>query len=229
MAPTLAPPQAPAALGHELAATVAALRGVTVVVRTRGAGVGAGVVWDARGLIITNAHVARGDELTVQFSDGRSAPARVVARDGQRDLAALELEPPGALAAAVLRAPPGLRVGELVIAVGHPHGHAGAMTVGIIQASDDGNGSEPRWVRADVRLAPGYSGGPLADVAGRVVGINTLIYGGLALAVPVAAVEAWLRAARHAPRRDRPRARGRRRAAGGANAARPGSPTRSQS
>jgi len=228
MAQTLAPPSAPAALGSELAATVAALRRVTVVVRTRGAGVGAGVVWHARGLVVTNAHVARGDDVTVQFSDGTIAPARVVVRDRQRDLAALELDPPGALAAAVLRAPPELRVGELVIALGHPGGHAGAVTVGIIHASDDGNGSEPRWVRADLRLAPGYSGGPLADVAGRVVGLNTLIYGGLALAVPVAAVEAWLRAERPAPRRARSRAPSGPKAAARRNGAEPGPPSRSQ-
>ena len=229
MAATLAPPHVPAALGRELAATVAALRQVTVLVRTRGAGAGAGVVWDARGLVITNAHVARGDEVTVRFSDGSSAPARVVARDRQRDLAALELDPPGPLAAAVLRVPPGLRVGDLVLAVGHPGGHAGAVTLGILHASDHANGSEPRWVRADVRLAPGYSGGPLADVAGRVVGINTLIYGGLALAVPVAAVETWLRAARQAPRRARPRAPSRGGVAGRGNGAAPGSPSRAPS
>ncbi len=229
MEETLAPASASAALGDEIPAIVAALRRVTVVVRTRGAGVGAGVVWDARGVVITNAHVARGDDVTVQFSDGGSASARVVARDRQRDLAALEFDPPADIAAAVLRAAPALRVGDLVIAVGHPDGRAGAITVGIIHASDDGNGSEPRWVRADVRLAPGYSGGPLADVAGRVVGINTLIYGGLALAVPVAAVAEWLRGERHASRRARPRAPSRRGAARRRTGADPGPPSRAQS
>jgi serine protease Do len=229
MPDTLAPPRAPAALAREMADTVAALRRVTVLVRSRGAGVGAGVVWDADGLVITNAHVARGDQVVVQFSDGTTAAARVVARDRQRDLAALELESPGALSAAVLRTEPSLRVGDLAIAVGHPGGQAAAVTVGIIHAGDGGTGREPRWVRADVRLAPGYSGGPLADAAGHVVGINTLIYGGLALAVPVAAVRAWLDASRRPTHAARARTGRRGKAASRRDGAGPGRSARSSS
>jgi serine protease Do len=78
--------------------------------------------------------------------------------------------------------------GELVIAAGHPHGIAGAVTAGIVHRCN------ARWVMADVRLAPGNSGGPLADATGHVVGINSMIARGLALAVPSAAVTAFLRA-----------------------------------
>jgi serine protease Do len=185
-------------LGQELGAVVDALRRVTVQVQTRGSGLGAGVLWDGAGLVVTNAHVARGERATIQLADGSIAPARVVARDRRRDLAALELDGLASTltVAEVLRQPPSPpppRVGDLVIAVGHPGGHTGAATLGIIHAVDGDHADRPpRWVRADVLLAPGFSGGPLADAAGRVIGINTMIQGGLALAVPAMAVERWL-------------------------------------
>ena len=117
-----------------------------------------------------------------------------MARDLKRDLAALEFEPGRAVLGAVVRDSPPLRVGELVIAIGHPGGLTGAATLGIIhRAESDREGRTPRWIRADVRLAPGFSGGPLADATGRLVGVNTMMQGSLALAVPAAAVEAWVR------------------------------------
>src|SRR5438034_749084 len=74
-----------------------------------------------------------------------------------------------------------------------------AATLGIVQATESAReGRAPRWIRADVRLAPGFSGGPLADATGRLVGVNTMMQGNLALAVPAAAVEAWVRRS-HAP------------------------------
>jgi serine protease Do len=78
-------------------------------------------------------------------------------------------------------------VGELVVAVGNPLGFVGALTTGVVHAPTR------RWVHADVRLAPGNSGGPLADARGRVIGINTMIAGGLALAVPSNSVTRFLR------------------------------------
>jgi serine protease Do len=186
-----------AGLAQELAAAVDQLRHITVQVRTRGAATGAGILWnggesEGRGLVITNAHVIRGDRATIELSDGTVAQARVVARDPKRDLATLELELGRAVADAVVRDSP-LRVGELVIAIGHPGGLVGAATLGIVHRTErEGEGRTPRWVRADVRLAPGFSGGPLADTAGRLVGVNTMMQGGLALAIPAAAVEAWV-------------------------------------
>ncbi|HEX4628862.1 MAG TPA: S1C family serine protease [Gemmatimonadales bacterium] len=186
-------PRTLAALGGELAATVDVLRRVTVQVRTRGPGIGAGVVWDGAGLVITNAHVARGDRATIEFWDGAVAEAPVIARDRERDLAALRFEGASSTGAAVLGDPRRLRVGDFVIAVGHPSGDVGAASVGVIHVLDTtANGAAPRWICADLRLAPGYSGGPLADAAGRVLGINTMIDGGLALAVPASAVAAFL-------------------------------------
>ncbi len=86
-----------------------------------------------------------------------------------------------------------LRVGQLVLAVGHPLGIKGALTTGIIHAINRaGQGGQQKWVQADLRLAPGNSGGPLANAWGQVIGINSMVAGGLALAVPSNAVERFL-------------------------------------
>jgi serine protease Do len=184
-------------LAPELATVVEQIRRITVQVRTRGAAMGAGVLWDrgseGEGLVITNAHVVRGEQATIELSDGTTARARVVARDPKRDLAALEFEPSGTMVPAVVRDSPPLRVGELVIAIGHPGGLPGAAALGVIHAADAARAGRTRWIRADVRLAPGFSGGPLADTAGRLVGVNTMMQGGLALAVPATAIEPWVR------------------------------------
>ena len=147
---------------------------------------GSGVIWDAAGLIITNAHVARQPKLKVGLWDGRAFQATVEARDPRRDLASLRIGA-GGLPAATAGDSAALRVGELVMAVGNPLGFVGALTTGVIHALT------PRWVQADVRLAPGNSGGPLADARGHVIGINTMIAGGLAFAVPSRSVTQFLR------------------------------------
>src|SRR6266704_5550810 len=108
------PPLVTAGLAQELAAAVDELRRVTVQVRTRGAATGAGVLWDGggsegRALVITNAHVVRGDRATIELSDGTVARARVVAHDPKRDRAALEFESWRALVSIVIRDSPPLR------------------------------------------------------------------------------------------------------------------------
>src|SRR5262249_10337645 len=78
-----------------------------------------------------------------------------------------------------------LRVGELVIAIGNPLGFIGALTTGVVHAIGRVRGLGPmKWIQADVRLAPGNSGGPLADAQGPVIGINTMVAAGVGLAVP---------------------------------------------
>ena len=187
-----------AGLAQEIAAAVERLRQITVQIGTHGAAIGAGILWnggasDGTGLVITNAHVVRGDRATIELSEGTGARGRVVARDLKRDLAAIEIDAWPAIAPTVIRDSPPLRVGELMIAIGHPGGLVGAATLGIVHATQEAReGRAARWVQADLRLAPGFSGGPLADAAGRLVGVNTMIQGSLALAVPAAAVEAWL-------------------------------------
>lgn len=184
--------QTPSGLTDAFVEMAAQLRRATVQVRGRGPGGGSGVIWRPDGLIITNAHVARGPQATVELADGRTFPAAVTARDERRDLAALAVEATD-LSAAAIGDSDMLRVGELVLAVGNPLGLNGALTTGVVHAIGSGDGPRGHgWVRADVRLAPGNSGGPLADARGRVIGINSMIAGGLALAVPSNAVVRFL-------------------------------------
>ncbi len=159
----------------------------------RSGGNGSGVVWRNDGMIVTNAHVVHDARPRVELWDGRSYSARVVKRDARRDLAELKVDAHGLPAAAVGDAS-AVRPGELVIAVGNPFGFIGALTTGVVHAVGPlaGLGRRP-WVQAAIRLAPGNSGGPLADAMGRVIGLNTMIAtGGLALAVPSNAVERFL-------------------------------------
>jgi serine protease Do len=170
----------------DFGALAAKLRASTVrVVDERGRGQGSGIVWNAHGLILTNAHVVRGGSALVVGDNGAKFRARVVGRDPQRDLAALHVDVRTDLVPAEIRAS-APAVGELVVAAGNPLGLVGAVTAGVVHRSSS------RWVVADVRLAPGNSGGPLADAEGRVVGINSMVARGLALAIPVATVAAFL-------------------------------------
>ena len=170
------------------------LRRSTVEVRLHGANAGgSGVIATADGQIVTNAHVARGTGASVRLWDGRELPATLLARDARRDLATLKVEA-GGLAAATFGDSGALRVGELVMAIGNPMGFIGALTTGVVHALGSLAGfGRQSWVLADVRLAPGNSGGPLADAYGRVIGINTMIVNGLGAAVPGNAVTAFLR------------------------------------
>jgi len=151
----------------------------------RAQGTGSGVIWTSDGAVITNAHVATSDAARVQLWDGRSVDARVTVRDVRVDLAVLKLDATG-LPAIAWRDPTFLRPGELVLAVGNPLGFVGALTTGVVHASGAVRGlGRRRWIQAAIRLAPGNSGGPLADADGRVVGINTMVVaGGVALAIP---------------------------------------------
>lgn len=170
------------------------LRRTTVQVRDGRRSGGSGVIWNADGLVVTNAHVARSPQMTVELWDGRTYTAELKARDARRDLAKLKIDA-RQLAAATPGDSTRLRPGELVIAVGNPLGFTGALSTGVVHALGPIGGLGRReWVQASIRLAPGNSGGPLADALGRVVGINTMVVsGGLALAAPVDAVERFLR------------------------------------
>ncbi|MEY2394388.1 MAG: hypothetical protein QOF94_733, partial [Acidobacteriaceae bacterium] len=160
------------------------LRRSTVQVSSRGRGFGCGVILSADGLIVTNAHVVRASHAQVKLWDGRTLEAAVTSLDLTRDLAALLASGSG-LPAATLADSSKARVGELVLAVGNPLGFVGALSTGIIHAAGSVRGlGMSSWLQADVQLAPGNSGGPLADAQGRVLGINTMVAGGLALAIP---------------------------------------------
>ena len=169
------------------------LRRVTVEISDDGAALGCGVLWP-HGCIVTNAHVVRRPSLAVRSFDGHRLETRLVARDRDADLAVLHVV--GAdLPAATLADGAAARVGALVVAVGHPLGLRGALTAGIIHAIGPIVRGGAPWIHADVRLAPGNSGGPLADVSGAIVGLNAMVVGGLALAVPTSRVVDFVRAA----------------------------------
>jgi len=159
----------------------------------RDRGGASGVIWLADGLIVTNAHVARSTRPRVELWDGRDFEASVAAYDARRDLAALRIAADG-LAPATAGDSSALRPGELAIAVGNPLGFAGAVSTGVIHSIGPLSGMGPQdWVRATARLAPGNSGGPLANAQGKVVGINTAIVNGLGLAVPSRDIAEFLR------------------------------------
>lgn len=161
-------------------------------VRTaRGAGAGSASVLDEHGLLLTSAHVIEGAQhATATFTDGTEVEADVIGRDPLSDLAVLRARgrtPPPVL----LGDASGLRVGQLVVAVGNPLGLAGSVTAGIVSAL--GRSLPTRAgrvvdevIQTDAALNPGNSGGVLADSAGRMVGVSTAVAGvGLGLAVPV--------------------------------------------
>jgi serine protease Do len=161
-----------------------ALRRSTVAVRDGRRGHGSGIIWSRNGLILTNAHVAAAGSAEIELWDGRRLPARVLLRDPWRDLALLGAHASDLPAAAIANSD-GVRPGELAIAVGNPLGFAGAISTGVIHSVGPIRGmGRQRWIRAGVQLAPGNSGGPLANARGEVVGINTAIVHGLGIAAP---------------------------------------------
>jgi serine protease Do len=194
----------------ELSGDSAALAGVRMIedaqrsvvqVRSRGRGIGAGVIWPGDGLVLTNHHVVSGRRgrrnVRVALHDGRTIDADVLKSDRSLDLALLGLEGDQAdLPAATVGDSDALRVGELVYAIGHPWGSVGAVSAGIVGGVGELRGQErsssARYVRSDVALAPGNSGGPLLNARGEVVAINAMIFGRMALSIPSNAAEAWI-------------------------------------
>jgi serine protease Do len=178
--------------GAKLARTMAR---ATVEISVNNRGGGCGIIWD-RDVIVTNAHVVgSARRARVKLHDGSTLPGEVMFRDEQRDLAEVRFDvPSGELVGAAIGNAADLRVGDIVAAFGAPLGIAGALTLGIVHRKPvDADGRIHRWIEADVRLAPGNSGGPLMDARGRVVGVNSMIAYGLALAVPSESVARFLR------------------------------------
>ena len=183
-------------LSAEMADVITCARQSLVHVRSGDGGAGAGSIWHPHGLIVTNAHVVGGGTIRVSLPDGRDLPARVVARDSGLDLAALVVEAEG-LPTIGLGDSRGLRPGQLVLAMGHPWGVSGAVTAGAVIGIGPymlaKSPWEREWIVAGLRLRPGHSGGPMMDVEGRLVGINTMITGPkVAAAVPVHVVKTFL-------------------------------------
>ena len=163
--------------------------------RGRTFGAGSGVVITPDGFLLTSAHVVEGGAGRVRgsFTDGRELTLRIVGADPLSDLAVLRADD-AAPAPAPLGDAAELRVGQLVVAIGNPHGFASSVTAGVVSALGRSlptrAGRTMRVVddviQTDAALNPGNSGGALADGRGRVVGVNTAVAGiGLGLAVPV--------------------------------------------
>jgi serine protease Do len=167
--------------------------------RTRGgrmpAGAGSGVVLTHDGFVLTSAHVVSGREGDgrAAFTDGRELRFNVVGRDALSDLAIVRTED-GGLTPAELGDADALRVGQLVVAIGNPHGLEGSITAGVVSALGRALPTQAgrrvriidNVIQTDAALNPGNSGGALADARGNVVGVNTAVAGvGLGLAVPI--------------------------------------------
>ena len=153
---------------------------------------GSGVIIDKRGLVLTNFHVVKGaDEITVRLSDKREFRGRVLGVDPKTDLAVLRFEPDHELSVAALGDSDALRVGEWAIAIGNPFGLDQTVTVGVISAtgrSDVGVATYENFIQTDASIDPGNSGGPLINLKGQVVGINTAIVAagqGIGFAIPI--------------------------------------------
>jgi serine protease Do len=197
MSITLEPPAeaTPALSGLALSegiAAVAAQVKPAVVLLGQGRGHGAGVIWRPDGFIVTNRHVLQDDRVDVYFDDGRRLTGIVAARHPERDLAILKVAA-NDLPTAPLGDSSTVRPGQIAIAIGHPPGLRSAVTAGIVVAAGQAATLEgPRtgdWIQTDVGLRPGYSGGPLVDARGAIIGINTMVSGQLSLSLPSLAVE----------------------------------------
>ena len=184
-------------LNDAMASVVERVESSLVQVHSGRNGAGAGTVWHPDGLIVTNAHVTRRGPMTITLADGRTLPAKLLAQDRVRDLAALMVDASG-LPAVELGDSHGTRPGQWVLAMGHPWGVRGAVTAGVAIGTSRAWPGMPstggEWIGVNLALRPGNSGGPLLDVSGRLLGINTAVIGPeVGLAVPVHVAKEFLR------------------------------------
>jgi serine protease Do len=183
-------------LNHELSSVAGQAHRSLVTISNGRRGAGAGTIWHPDGLILTNAHVVQLHSPRITLPDGRSFAGRVLAHDPKLDLAALQVDASD-LPAIELGHSKQLRPGDWVLAMGHPWGVTAAATAGVVI----GLGPPPEMsmpgrelIHVGLHLRPGHSGGPLMDIQGRLVGINTMMAGpDVGLAVPVHVVKAFLR------------------------------------
>jgi serine protease Do len=160
--------------------------------------VGTGFIVDANGWIVTNFHVAgKADSITVTLADGRKLPAKMVGGDEKTDLALIKVESDKPLPYVTFADATKVRVGQPVMAVGNPFGLGGTVTTGIVSARgrDIHSGPFDDYIQTDAAINRGNSGGPLFDMDGHVIGINTAIFSpsggsvGLGFAIPSSLAE----------------------------------------
>jgi S1-C subfamily serine protease len=157
-------------------------------------GVGSGIIYDASGWILTNRHVVTGaDKLTVELKDGRKFAGTVYGIDTLTDLAIVKVDATG-LPTAPIGHSDGLKIGQLVVAIGSPLGtYSFSVTSGIVSAKGrdirvDNGTRISNLIQTDAAINPGNSGGPLADASGAVVGVNTAVAtdsSGIGFAIPI--------------------------------------------
>jgi len=181
-------------LADELAEIASLVQESVVLINHRG-GNGAGIIWRSDGQIITNSHVASGDQVEVALADGRKFTGSVVARHPKHDLAIVQI-PAEDLPAIKVGDSSTVRPGQIAVAIGHPLGMKNAVTAGIIVAAGQAvTESGPRTgdlLQTDVTLLPGNSGGPIVDANGEVIGVSTMVAGQLSLAIPSQAAETFV-------------------------------------
>ena len=139
---------------------------------------GSGFIIDPSGIIITNNHVIeKADEITVKLSDKREYPARILGRDPKTDLAVLKVDASKPLPYVPLGASSEARVGDWVIAIGNPFGLGGSLSAGVISAinRDIQSGPYDSFIQTDAAINRGNSGGPLFNMQGEVIGVNSAI------------------------------------------------------
>jgi len=168
-------------------------------VRHRGS-TGTGIIWGKSGMVLTNAHCVRDGEDPQIVTPLGTQRGRLLAVAADQDLAAISV--PGLAGPSLsIRDANALKTGELLFAYGHPLGVRDALSMGVLHAVVRHRNGEPKFVVADVRLAPGNSGGPLVDAKGQLVGINHMVANGLGVAIPATTVARFVdrvRAARAA-------------------------------
>jgi len=157
-------------------------------------GIGSGFIVSADGIVLTNAHVIDGaDEVQVTLTDKREFKARVIGADRRTDVAVLKIEATG-LPTVRIGNVDQLKVGAWVVAIGSPFGLENTVTAGIVSAKGRDTGAFQRFIQTDVAVNPGNSGGPLINLRGEVVGINSRLLGadsetptyiGISLAIPI--------------------------------------------
>ena len=143
------------------------------------ASLGSGFIIDPSGLVVTNNHViANAEQITVTLSDDTTLQAEVIGRDAVTDLALLKVEPKAPLPAAMWGDSNKTKVGDWVLAIGNPFGLGGTVTSGIISATARDIHSSPYddFLQTDASINRGNSGGPMFNLAGEVIGINTAIF-----------------------------------------------------
>jgi serine protease Do len=154
-------------------------------------GLGSGFILTADGYVMTNAHVVQGaDDIVVTLSDRREFKGKVIGADRRTDVALVKIDATG-LAAVKVGDPNKVRVGEWVVAIGSPFGLENTVTAGIVSAKARETGEFLPFIQTDVAVNPGNSGGPLLNMRGEVIGINSQIfttsggYNGISFAIPI--------------------------------------------